>query len=146
MSTREPTRDELLAMAYVDGELSGEDRASFEARLGSEPALLREVAELSRLGVMARQITPAEPKDFEWQRLEAETLHGGGKSLGLLASALGVVGLIGWGLYRLLTGDLELLPKVFVALFLLGLLFVFLLIFRARLRTLPHDPYTEVQR
>ena len=57
-----------------------------------------------------------------------------------------MVGLSGWGLYRLLTGDLELLPKVFVALFLLGLLFVFLLIFRARLRTLPHDPYTEVQR
>jgi len=146
MSTREPTSDELLAMAYVDGELDPVARAEVEARLADDPHLLREIAELTRLGVLARQITPREPKDFEWKRLESELLHGGGTLLGLIASAVGAVGLLGWLLYELVTCELELLPKSCLVLLVLGLLLVFLLIFRARLRTLPHDPYTEIER
>ncbi len=142
----EPTPDQLEAMAYVDGELDATARAAFEARLAHEPALLREVAELTQLGVLARQVTPREPKDFEWRRLEAETLHAGGTWLGLLASAVGAVGLLAWLSYRLLVSALEPLPKTCLGLLLLGLLLVFLLIFRARLRTFPHDPYTEVER
>ena len=37
----EPTRDQLLAMAYVDGELSAVGRAEFEARLAASHALRR---------------------------------------------------------------------------------------------------------
>ena len=48
MTSRErtPTPDELLAMAYVDGELDDEAARAFEDRLPDEPALVREVAEL----------------------------------------------------------------------------------------------------
>ena len=46
---REPTRGQLLAMAYVDGELAESAHQEFEDRLRREPALMREVAELKRL-------------------------------------------------------------------------------------------------
>ncbi len=146
MSAREPTRDQLLAMAYADGELDGNERVEFEQRLSSEPALLAEVTELKRLGVLARRMTPVEPKDFEWQRLNAEALHSGGTSLGLALSAIGALGVLGWLCYSLLASDLGVVPKAFFCALLGGLTLVFLLVFRARLRTLPYDPYTEVDR
>ncbi len=46
---REPTRGQLLAMAYVDGELAESAHQKFEDRLRREPALMREVAELKML-------------------------------------------------------------------------------------------------
>jgi hypothetical protein len=143
---RDPSQDELLAMAYVDGELDDAARAEFETRLTSEQALLREVSELRKLALIARQVTPREPKDLEWQRLEDEVVHGGGTSLGLLASAVGTLGILGWLCYELVRSDLETVPKAFLCVLLAGLALLFLLVLRARLRTLPHDPYTEVER
>ncbi len=146
MSEREPLPDELLAMAYVDGELDAERRLAFEERLQREPELLREVAEQNTLAVLARQITPTEPMDHEWRRLEQETLHGQGIPLGLLLSAVGAAGLILWGMVGILIGDLPAMLKVLFLLLLGGLSAVFLLILRARLQTLHLDPYTKVQR
>ena len=146
MSEREPTRDQLLAMAYADGELDDAATKEFEARLSTDQNLLREVAELKLLGVLARQVAPKEPKDFEWEALENEALHGGGLTLGLFASAAGAIGAILWMFYALLSSDLPIAPKVFLALLLGGLAAVFLLILRARIRMAPNDPYTEVQR
>ena len=143
---REPSRDELLAMAYVDGELAGEERAAFEARLAGERPLLDEVARLSKLSVIAKQSAPPEPMDHEWARLERELLHRGGHRLGFLFLLIGGLGGFGWGFYALLRSELAPLPKTFVTLALLGLVVLFLLTLRARLRTRPYDPYTEVHR
>ena len=41
----EPSADELTAMAYADGELSGAELEAFERRLAAEPDLSRAVAE-----------------------------------------------------------------------------------------------------
>ncbi|HED66174.1 MAG TPA: hypothetical protein ENJ09_11540 [Planctomycetes bacterium] len=146
MSPREPTREELQAMAYVDGELAPDERAAFEQRLSSDRALALEVAELQRLAVIARQVAPREPIDSEWERLAGDPIQSAGLPLGFLASALGAIGLFLWWLVEILRSDLELLPKVFFALLVFGLLFVFLLVARARARTLPFDPYRDVQR
>jgi len=143
---REPSPDELLAMAYVDGELDGEQRQSFEERLRQDPELLREVAEQNSLAVLARQITPPEPMDFEWQRLEQETLHGSGIPLGLGLAGLGAMGLILWGMLEIVIGDLPIMLKLFFLLLLGGLSGVFLLVVRARMQTQHLDPYTKVQR
>jgi len=144
---REPSRDELLAMAYVDGELSDDAALEFERRLPVEPALVRDVAELKRLEVIARQVAPPEPIDHEWKRLEKEVLHSGGNILGFLLAALGTLGLTGWILLELFRDDeLTLVPKLLIGMTVGGFALLFLVILRARLRTLPYDPYTEVKR
>lgn len=63
-----PTTDELLAMAYADGELAPDARAQFEARLLAEPRLRTLVAEQRQFAVLARESAPPEP-------LELERLH-----------------------------------------------------------------------
>ena len=50
---REPTTDELAAMAYADGELSLQERRAFEERMASEQALGREVVQYQRLQALA---------------------------------------------------------------------------------------------
>ena len=144
---REPSRDELLAMAYVDGELADDAVLEFERRLPDEPALVREVAELKRLEVIARQAAPLEPIDHEWNRLEKEVVHAGGHFLGFLLAALGTLGLAGWILFELFgDNELSLVPRLLIGMLVSGLAILFLVILRARLRTLPYDPYTEVKR
>ena len=68
-NAREPSRDELLAMAYVDGELAPDAAAEFEGRLADEAHLGLHVAEFKKLELMARQLAPPEPADHEWLRL-----------------------------------------------------------------------------
>jgi anti-sigma factor RsiW len=146
VNDRQPSKDELLAMAYVDGELDSEQREAFEQRLPEEPQLLREVAEHNSLAVLARQLTPPEPMDHEWRRLDGENLHGKGIPLGLLLSAIGALGLIFWGAVGILLSGHEPMLKCFFILLLGGLSGVFLLVFRARIQTQHLDPYTKVQR
>jgi len=55
-SGRAPTRLDLLAMAYVDGELSDSARHEFQARMRGEPALMRQVEELAALRTLLHQV------------------------------------------------------------------------------------------
>ncbi len=84
--------------------------------------------------------------DHEWARIDASgvqrTLSGLGWAL-TLAGSLGVGSWIVWAVAR---SELELLPKCLCGATLLGFVILFLAVLRARLRTLPFDPYTEVRR
>lgn len=144
---RPPDPDELLAMAYADGELDASTRAEFEARLGSDRPLARRVAEQQRLNLMMRSLAPPEPKDAAWAELNADALHRAGLSTGhalIFAGAAGALGLLGWGL---VTNDAIPLPwKLALGALGVGLAALFLTVLRARLRTLPYDPYTSIER
>lgn len=143
----EPTADELLAMAYADGELSGPARAAFEARMAREPSLAREVAEVRALEVLARRLAPPEPADFEWRRLEADPLHRGSTGLGWVALTFGCLGLALLACWRVLSSDaISALERGFLASALLGVLLLFVATLRGRLRTLALDPYRNVER
>ena len=143
---RAPTRDELLAMAYVDGELEAGARREFEDRLGHENALLAEVAQLKELNLLARQLAPPEPMDHEWRRLDADWVHRGGRTGGLWLLGAGAMGLAACVLVWLFTSPLHLAAKACAGAVVVGLLLLFLTTLRARLRTLPYDPYTKVKR
>lgn len=142
----EPTPDELLAMAFVDGELDAAAAARFAERMRREPALAREVALLRGLELVARRMTPPEPADTEWERLARDPLQRGAVRLGFALALAGAVGLGLWSLLLVATSHLALAPRLCVLALGLGLLLVFLTVLRARLRTLPYDPYTEVER
>jgi len=142
-----PTRDELLAMAYVDGELEESARVEFVGRMAREPALAREVAELQGLELIARRMAPPEPADTEWARIESELVHRGGTWLGFALLLVGVLGPLIWGVVGIARSDeLGLAAKLLLASGLAGIALLFLLVLRARLRTLPFDPYTKIQR
>ena len=149
MSAREdeaPSPDELLAMAYVDGELDVAARTAFEMRLAREPLLAREVAAQQRLDVLARSVAPLEPEDHEWKRMERSK---GRRFAFLMAWAMIVVGILGVTCLcevELLRSHAPLPLKVFVTLIVVGAILLFGLVLRGRIRTRSFDPYLEVRR
>jgi len=146
MSEREPTRDELLAMAYVDGELTAEGREELESRLAASPELRREVSALKELELMARAAAPKEPMDHEWEELARDPVQRGSLGLGWALLVVGVLGAIGYGLYELLASDAPIGVKLLVSAISLGFALLLGATLRGRLRTLPLDPYRKVQR
>jgi anti-sigma factor RsiW len=141
-----PSEAELLAMAYVDGELLPAERASFEARLEIEPALVREVAAQQRLAVLARAAAPREPIDREWAAIERSMITRAGVPLSWALLALGVAGLASWCAFEVACCPIGWIPKVLTAAIASGFLLLFVLALRTRLRTKAFDPYDDVRR
>jgi len=146
MSERQPTRDELLAMAYADGELAAPARDEFEQRLAREPALRREVSALRDLELLARQAAPKELADHEWEALAREPLQRATLGLGAGLLIAGLLALAAFGVYTLLVAELAPLVRWPLVALLLGGTLLFGAVLRGRLRTLPHDPYRKIQR
>jgi anti-sigma factor RsiW len=143
---REPTQDELQAMAYADGELSETERRQFEARLADSPGLGKEVSEYLSLAILARQLAPPEPMDHEWDRLSKDPVQRMGFGAGWLLLLAGAFGVGGLGIYDIAQSDMAMLEKTFALALIGGVLVLLLVTLRGRLRTLPYDPYEKVQR
>jgi anti-sigma factor RsiW len=143
---RPPTKDELDAMAFVDGELDPAARSAFERRIAREPALAREVVALQRLELLARHAAGPEPIDHEWRRLQADAMQRASFGLGWLLLLLGGAGLFAWGAYALFASTLGMLPKLCALALGIGAALLVLRALRARMRTKPFDPYTEIRR
>lgn len=142
-----PSPDELLAMAFADGELSPEERLAFEKRLTKEEALGILVAEHMALDVLARRVAPREPQDFEWARLQLDPVYKTSVSLGWMLVIVGSLATLALTVYGVATNEsLTPLTRVFILSALLGFLLLFLSVLMRRLRTLPLDPYRHVER
>lgn len=141
-----PTRDELLSMAYADGELESAARVEFEARLAREPELAREVTAQRRLGLLARAVAPAEPEDHEWARLARSPWRARGFYVAWALILIGVVGAACIGEFELVRSDVPTVLKWFLSALGAGIVLLFCLVLRGRLRTRVYDPYTEVKR
>ena len=141
-----PSPDELMAMAYVDGELDAPSRIAFEMRLVREPLLAREVAAQQRLNVLARAVSPLEPEDHEWTRIARSKRRRFAFLLAWAMIVIGVLGVTGLCEVELLQSHAPLSLKVFVTLIVAGAVLLFTLVVRGRLRTRSLDPYLEVRR
>ncbi|MFN0243777.1 MAG: hypothetical protein ACKVWV_12875 [Planctomycetota bacterium] len=143
---REPTSDELLAMAYADGELDPDARTAFEARMRSDAALAREVAAQQRLHQLARHVAGPEPMDAEWERIARASGYRASLGIGASLLTLGALSLGVWAAYALVTSSLALVPKLALGALIAGLFVLTVRAWLARRRTRPYDPYTEVRR
>jgi anti-sigma factor RsiW len=145
-AAREPSREELLAMAYADGELSGAERVEFERLLESREDLRRVVARERELAVLGRLAAGPEPMDAEWRALEQDHVHRAGLGVGLAlvlgGLALGAASL----LYLLWSAALPLALQLGATATVVGAAVLLLRALRARLRTRPLDPYTGIRR
>ncbi|MEZ6004906.1 MAG: hypothetical protein R3F33_12055 [Planctomycetota bacterium] len=145
-SPQEPSPDELLAMAYVDGELDHEARRVFESRLAGEAGLARVVAELRDLEVVTRNMIPPEPEDREWRRLWQNPWHSGGWKLAWLLCILSAIGATFTLLPLLWSGEGNWVLRLSFAAGFLGIALLLGLTLRERLAVLPYDPYRKVRR
>ena len=142
----EPSEDELLAMAYADGELNEEARREAAQRMASDEAFALRVAHYQRLDVTARSALQ-EPQDIAHAKLAAEPTQRATLGLGWAALSVGLVGFYVW-IFYVMVRDPE-MPTTLKVLMLTGIggfLLLFLAVLRKRLRELPFDPYTKVQR
>ena len=142
----EPSEDELLAMAYADGELNEEARREAAQRMASDEAFALRVAHYQRLDVTARSALQ-EPQDIAHAKLAAEPTQRATLGLGWAALSVGLVGFYAW-IFYVMVRDPE-MPTTLKVLMLTGIggfLLLFLAVLRKRLRELPFDPYTKVQR
>lgn len=141
-----PEDDQMLAMAFADGELRGETLEAFTQRIAREPALARAVDEFRRLEMLTRQLSPPEPRDLVWREHASGELHRllmfGSYVCLILAAATGVLLILcssfGW---RVPAG-----PEVASALAVLGLLQMLFASLRWRKGEHGHDPYVHVKR
>lgn len=144
---RAPSKDELLSMAYADGELSPEERLEFEKRLGDEPALARHVAEYLALDVISRRVAPPEPQDHEWARLQLEPLFAGTMSTGWKLVIAGSLATLALTVFGVATNEgLSIFTRLAILTALLGFVLLFLTVLIRRLRTFELDPYRHVER
>ena len=142
-----PSEDELLSMAYADGELSAEERLTFEQRLGAEPALARHVAEYLALDVISRKVAPPEPQDHEWARLQLEPLFAGTLSTGWKLVIAGSLATLALTVFGVATNEgLSIFTRLAILTALLGFVLLFLTVLMRRLRTFELDPYRHVER
>ena len=145
--TPEPSQDELLAMAYADGELNEEARRDAAQRIADDEAFALRVAHYQRLDVATRTATPPEPQDTAHAKLSAEPTQKAALGLGWFALVVGFFGFYAWAFYEMIRDpELETLPKVLILGGIGGFLLLFLAVLRNRLREIPHDPYTKIQR
>ena len=100
-----PPPDELLAMAFADGELTPEERLAFEQRMVHEEGLARLVSEHMALDVLARRVAPKEPQDHEWERLRLNPLFIGSRSTGWVLLVLGSVATLALTVFGVATNE-----------------------------------------
>jgi anti-sigma factor RsiW len=143
---KQPTHDELLAMAYADGELSPAERSAFERTLAEREDLRLEVVRARRLAALARHAAGPEPMDTEWAALASEPVFRAVHHAGWWLASAGLTGLAGFGVYALWDCDAHPFLKWMLTLAALGAVLLLFNAVRARLRTRAFDPYTEIQR
>lgn len=143
---REPEREELLAMAYADGELRGREREEFEALLATRADLRLEVARTQRLAVLARRAAGPEPMDLEWRALAREPLQRAALGAGRVAFAGGSLLVALGAAWALLASGAPAWLRIGATAAACGLAILLGAAVRARLRTRGLDPYRDVVR
>ncbi len=142
-----PGEDELLAMAYADGELDPDEAAAFVTRLRAEPELLRLVAEHRALDVLARQVGLPEPAEIDWSNLREDRTYRGTTLAGwVLVIASAAVGAAMASGAFLFDDTVPAPARILAGASVLGLALLFSSVLRRRLRAIPLDPYRHLQR
>ena len=141
-----PTRDELLAMAYVDDEMTQAERREFEQLLTRDAKLAAEVAEFRCLADLTRAVQVAEPADHEIRRFWEGFYNRSEWQLGWGLLIFGSLIAGGYGIYRLLAGDLPVVIKLASVTALAGAAMLFFSTLRQKLRTQRLDRYRGVLR
>lgn len=134
-------------MAYVDDEMSAQERREFEDRMALEPDLAREVVNLENLLDLSHSLALSEPTDHEIRRFWSRFYNRTEWQLGWLFMVAGLALLAGEGLYLVLAAeDFSWVLKTGLISTLIGGTLLAWNALRLKLRTSHYDRYRGVMR
>jgi len=141
------TEHQQQLMAYVDDELSAEERAAFELTMSRDPELAIEAAKHKNIMDLSQSMSLAEPTDHEIRRFWSRFYNRTEWRLGWVLLSAGLLVLAGEGLYLLVTSDVMTWhQKGAVLSTVLGGLILLWHTVRLKLRTTRFDRYRGVMR
>ena len=94
-----------MLMAWLDGELPPAERARFERMLADDPILAAEAATQRNLIDKTRSLANLEPTDAEMRRFWTSFYNRTEWQIAWVLLIMGIVGLLGEGIYLLLTAS-----------------------------------------
>ncbi|MBL7141037.1 MAG: zf-HC2 domain-containing protein [Planctomycetes bacterium] len=141
-----------MASAYLDGELTAEDRRRFEAHLETCDACRRELADLKRLTEDLDMIRFKEPGDEELARYWSGVYNRLERGLGWILFSVGAILTLCYGAFKVIEelirdDTVSNLLKVGVCALIAGLVVLFVSLLRERLVVCKVDRYSkEIER
>jgi hypothetical protein len=137
----------LLMMAYIDDELSPEEREAFERQMESDRALAMETVKYQNLAALADSMKIREPTDQERRRFWAHFYNRTEWRLGWALLTVGLVGVVGSAAYEIwVTDSIPWHVKLAVALTCIGFLLILWNVLRLKWKTDRFDRYRGVLR
>ncbi|HLU40383.1 MAG TPA: zf-HC2 domain-containing protein [Planctomycetota bacterium] len=140
------TERQLLLTAWLDGELDPAERARFERMLAEDPELAADAAAQKELIDLTRSPSVLEPTEAEMRRFWASFYNRTEWQVAWILLLLGVAGLLGEGLYLLISSALSWTVKAAVLSTLSGGALLIWNTARLKMRTSRFDRYRGVMR
>lgn len=140
------TRDQQQLMAYVDDEMTPQQRTAFELRLAESSELAAEFANLQCLTDFTKSMRLAEPTDHEMQRFWESFYNRSEWQFGWILLVAGLAVLGSYSLFLLLASEVHLIIKIATVSALIGAATLLWNTVRLKLRTAKFDRYRGVVR
>ncbi len=135
-----------LMMAYLDGELSAEERRDFERLLDEHPEWRAEYNRLRPVVEVPRRLRLRPPDPALWDNYWEEIDGRLQRRFGWIVALVGSVLLILYGFIKVLAYAQNDVVRAGILLVAAGLLILFFTALRGRLLELPRDRYRRIRR
>lgn len=137
----------VLLSGYIDGELDDDEKTHVEAHLATCSACRREVTELRQMAEVTDNMRFTEPPNDVWANYWRGVYNRIERGAGWTVFALGLAVLCAYGVYEFLTEPgVEAIVKVLIAVPVVGLLVVFISVWREKRVVNRYDKYKDIQR
>lgn len=143
----ECTRFQTDGMRLLDGEMSEQEKASYEEHIRECEDCRHELKELGRIVGLTNEVRLRTPDDEFWDGYWDSVYRRSERATGFLLIVVGVVALLLWGLVRaVMSPQLLTYEGISVAVILVGLIVIFVSVARERYHENRNDPYKGVRR
>jgi hypothetical protein len=143
----ECTRFQTDGMRLLDGEMSDQEKAKYEAHVRDCDDCRRELKELGRVVGLTNELRLRTPDDEFWDDYWSSVYRRSERGIGFLLLMGGIIAVLLWGLVKaLMSPQLLTYEGISIAVIIVGLIVVFVSVVRERLHESGNDPYKGVRR
>jgi len=136
-----------LISGYIDGELDSEQRAKVDAHLAECSVCRDEMARYRQMTEVADTMRFREPPDDVWTTYWQGVYNRLERGTGWLIFAIGLAVLVAYGVYEFVTDPgVEALVKVLIAVPVIGLVVLFISVWREKWIVNRTDKYKDIQQ